>query len=99
MKRTVTENYPKFAQLTEFNALGHLLLRWKLLTQEQFSILVGVESKLQGEQKARYFYVEILHTKGKMAYTLLWQCLALETNHIGHGELLDLLNTAIEEEK
>ena len=97
LKRTIKDNYQTFVRSTNFTSLAHLLKQYSLINDTEYSKLEGVDSQLHGNEKANYFYLELLGTKGNMAYTLFWYCLTLETGHLGHKELLDLLNKAVEE--
>lgn len=99
LRCTVEENHRRFFELTEFRYLSVLLLKHKLITDAEYSTLAGKDSHRSGDERARYFYLEVLRTKGRKAYTLLWQCLSLEKEHMGHVDLFQTLNAAVEEQE
>ena len=82
-------------KLTDFTSLAPLLHEHKLITDEEFSKLTAATGfDCTKEKKAQYFYIEVLDTKGGKAYTLLHYCLKLEEEHLGHNDLVVLLDEA-----
>ena len=78
--------------------LVHFLQSYGVTTAEEnrkLSLQTGFHCTY--EEKARYFYFEVLDTKGSKAYTLLHHCLKLEQDHLGHGDLVALLDQALNE--
>lgn len=81
--------------LTDFTSLAPLLHEYKLITGEQYSKLTAATGfNCTKEEKARFFYIDVLDTKGEKAYTLLNHCLKLEEDHLGHRDLVELLDGA-----
>lgn len=86
----------RFLDCTNFDILGPHLRAEDLLTDEEFSKLVGPTSGLKGhKQRSRYFYTEVINSKGTKAYTILKSCLQQALDHKGHEDLVDLLNQAV----
>ena len=82
-------------RLTNFTSLAPLLHEHKLITGEEYSKLTApIDFNCTKEVKARYFYIEVLDTKGEKAYTLFHHCLKLEKGHLGHRDLVKLLDEA-----
>ena len=96
-KNAVENNHERFFRLTEFATLSLLLSKYNLVTITERKKLISKDSTLIGEEKASFFYLEVLPSKGMEAYTRLHKCLAEEKQHLGHEELLALLDAAIEE--
>ena len=97
MKSCVTDNLSQFIKLTNFMPLVNLLQSYRVTTTEENRRLSqGTDFYCTNEEKARYFYFEVLETKGSKAYTLLHHCLKLEQDHLGHGDLVALLDQALD---
>ena len=80
-------------RLTNFISLAPLLYKHKVITGEEYSKLrAPIGFSCTKEEKARFFYIEVLDTKGEKAYTLLHHCLKLEEEHLGHRDLVKLLD-------
>lgn len=80
-------------KLTDFTSLAPLLHEHKLITDEEFSKLTAATGfHCTKEKKAQFFYIEVLDSKGGKAYTLLHYCLKLEEDHLGHRDLVELLD-------
>ena len=80
-------------RLTNFISLAPLLFEHRLITGEEYSKLrAPIGFNCTKEEKARFFYFEVLDTKGGKAYTLLHHCLKLEEDHLGHRDLVKLLD-------
>ena len=85
-----------FLDCTNFDILGPYLRAADLLTDEEFQKLVSPTAGLKSHiQRSRYFYTEVITTKGTGAYTILKLCLQQALDHTGHEDLVDLLNQAV----
>ena len=95
LKRTVENKTHLFTEYTNFVALlSHLYAR-KLLQTEECEKLEKFSSC---KEKSNHFYTLILPRKGKRAYTRLHKCLKKETGHLGHRDLVEILDRALEEQ-
>lgn len=82
-------------KLTDFISLIPHLYDYQLITLDEYNKLNAATGfNCTNEDKARFFYMNVLDTKGRKAYTLLHHCLKLEKNHLGHGDLVELLDGA-----
>ena len=78
--------------------LVNYLLSYKVTTiEENRKLSQPTDFRYTSEEKARYFYLEVLDTKGSKAYTLLHHCLKLEQEHLGHKDLVEILDQALDE--
>ena len=85
----MTQQREKFVLYTNFDNLGSILRREKLVNGEELERLT--DSHKSAKERARLFYDQILPTKGSGAYSLLRKCLAEEDEHRGHQDLLRML--------
>ena len=94
-KGVIKENLHEFYKSSNFEVLEPHLITHDLLTEDESTKLVGMESRLIGKtNKGQYFYSMVLPSKGKFAYCTFVTCLceALQKNpHPGHSDLFDLL--------
>ena len=85
-----------FLNCTNFDILGPHLRAADLLTDEEFQKLVSPTAGLKShKQRSRYFYLEVINSKGTKPYTILKSCLQQALDHAGHEDLVDLLNQAV----
>ena len=98
MKTCVKDHFKQFTRLTNFIALVDYLLHYQVTTTEEYRRLtLAPDFHHSSEEKARYFYLEVLDSKGSEAYTLLHHCLKLEREHLGHRDLVKILDQALDE--
>ena len=94
-KGVIKENLHEFYKSSNFEVLEPHLITHDLLTEDESTKLVGMESRLIGKtNKGQYFYSTVLPSKGKFAYCTFVTCLceALQKNpHPGHSDLFGLL--------
>ena len=95
-KEIVTWNMDKFIDYTNFDTLAPHLRAVDLLTDEELQRLVGPTGGIKlSKERSKYFYMEVINTKGTKAYTILRLCLQQAKEHMGHKDLVDLLNQAL----
>ena len=92
LKRTVTRKTHIFINNTNFETLIPFLFGKKLVHEGESEMLQGTASHLK---KGNHFYTVVLPQKGKRAYRRLYKCLKREQKHLGHGELVQILNNAL----
>ena len=86
----VTRQREKFLLYTNFDNLGSILRREKLVNAEELEKLTDPQTL--PKDRASYFYDRVLRTKGSGAYSLLRKCLAEEEEHRGHKDLLRMMS-------
>lgn len=96
LKRTVKRNTSSFVERTHFEILLPFLFAKKLMHSDDCEMLANITTH---KAKGNYFYTVILPRKGKSAYRRLYKCLKRETEHLGHKDLVELLDTALLKEQ
>ena len=94
LKRTVEKKTHLFTEHTHFETLLPYLYEKKVVHTEECE---GLEIFMSNKAKANHFYLVILPRKGKHAYRRLYKCLKRETEHLGHRDLVEILDKALEE--
>lgn len=92
LKRTVTKKTHIFIDNTNFETLIPYLFEQKLVHVGESEILQGTASHLK---KGNHFYTVVLPQKGKRAYRRLYKCLKREQRHLGHNDLVQILDNAL----
>ena len=97
LKRTVEKKMHIFIEQTHFDTLLPHLLMKKLVCPEEHKML---EKYSSWKEKGIHFYASILPRKGRHAkpYRQLYKCLKRETTHLGHRDLVEMLDRALEEQ-
>ena len=85
-----------FMKLTNFDALAPRLRAAQLLTDDEFQKLVGPTGGIKlPPERSKYFYVEVIGSKGAKAYTILRACLEQALDHKGHEDLVALFDQVV----
>lgn len=92
LRDTVRCEMPAFVTNTDFNTLAAYLFSKKLLYSCEYTML---KSMPPGNERGNHFYIEILPHKGRHAYRRLYKCLRDEPEHLGHKDLVKILNKAL----
>ena len=92
LKRTVVNKTHLFTKHTNFVTLVPHLFEKKLLHTVECEHLEKLPSH---QEQANHFYTVILPRKGKRAYRWLYKCLKRETQHLGHKDLVEVLERAL----
>lgn len=96
LKRTVKKNTHDFIEQTHFEMLIPFLFEKRLIHAGDSETLGSIPSH---KTKGNLFYTVILPRKGKHAYRRLYKCLKQETEHLGHQDLLAILDNALREQQ
>ena len=94
LKRTVEKRTHIFTECTHFETLVPYLYEKKLVLPGECERLEQFSSQ---KAKGNHFYTVILPRNGKYAYRRLYKCLKRETEHLGHRDLVAILDKALEE--
>lgn len=96
LRRTVVKKTHLFTEHTNFVTLQPYLFEKRLLHTGECEKLGTLSSN---KEKGNHFYTVILPQKGERAYRRLYRCLKKETEHLGHGDLVEILDKALEEQQ
>ena len=96
LKRTIIRNTNVFVRQTHFETLIPFLFQKRLIHEGDSETL---ESFASHKSKGNHFYTVILPRKGKRAYRKLHSCLRRETEHLGHQDLVALLDNALSKQQ
>ena len=96
LRRTVEKKTHFFTKNTNFVTLLPYLYEKKLLHPGECETLGTFPSS---SEKGNHFYMVILPQKGKHAYRSLYKCLKKETEHLGHKDLIEILDKALRGEQ
>ena len=89
---TVRCEMPTFVNNTDFKMLGSHMLSRNLLHLSDHETLT---SKLSDRERGNHLYMQILPHKGEHTYRLLHECLENEKEHMGHRDLIKILDKAL----
>ena len=93
---TVRCEMPRFVNNTDFKTLYSHLYSKKLLHDSDFTTLTSMSSE---KERGNHLYMQILPHKGEDTYRRLYECLKNETEHIGHRDLVRILNKALKDKR
>lgn len=96
LRETVRCEMPEFVKDTDIEELAPLLYSKKLLHSGDYAKLRSIPSD---KQRGNHFYMEILPRKGRHTYRRLYECLKKETEHLGHRDLVRILDKALRDRK
>lgn len=96
LRNTVRSNMTIFVTCTDFKTLYSHLYEKKILHSTDYATLT---SKPSGRERGNHFYMEILPRKGRNVYRCLYNCLKNETEHLGHLELFNILDSALKDQE
>ena len=96
LRRTVVKKTHVFTERTNFVTLLPYLFEKKLVHPGECERLEKFSSH---KEKGNHFYTVILPQKGKHAYRRFYKCLKKETEHLGHRDLVEILDRALEEQQ
>lgn len=96
LRKTVEKKTHLFTEHTNFVTLLPYLYEKKLVHTGECEKLEKLPSH---QEKGNHFYTIILPRKGKHAYRQLYRCLKKETKHLGHKDLVEILNKALRGEQ
>ena len=83
-----------FVDNTDFITLSSHLYSRKLLHSSDYETLT---SMLSNKERGNHLYMQILPHKGRTTYRLFYECLKNETEHMGHTDLLKILDEALKD--
>ena len=86
----IKKNCNDFVKYTNWQMLLPYLFSNELLDEHSSELLRN--DLTTNHHKGLTFYLEILPSKGKTAYTRFYDCIAKEDQHSGHKTLLELMN-------
>ena len=92
LKKAVVNKTHLFTERTNFVSLVPHLFEKKLLHSGECEDLEKLPSH---QEKANHFYTIILPRKGARAYRRLYKCLKGENQHLGHKDLVEVLERAL----
>ena len=92
LKKAVVNKTHLFTERTNFVSLVPHLFEKELLHSGECEDLEKLPSH---QEKANHFYTIILPRKGARAYRRLYKCLKRETQHLGHKDLVEVLERAL----
>lgn len=81
-----------FINNSDFNTLFSHLYSRKLLNSNDYETLTSMQSD---KDRGNHLYMQILPRKGRRAYRRLYKCLKNEREHIGHRDLVKILDRAL----
>ena len=96
LRRTVVKKTHLFTEHTNFMTLLPYLFEKKLVYPGECERLEKFSSY---KEKGNHFYTVILPQKGKHAYRRLYRCLKKETEHLGHRDLVEILDKALDDQQ
>ena len=94
LRESVCCQMSTFVESTDFNTLSSHLYSRKLLHSSDYETLT---SMLSNKDRGNHLYMQILPHKGRTTYRQLYECLKNETEHMGHADLLKLLDEALKD--
>ena len=95
-KQIVTENMTDFTKFTNFEKLLPIMMKHSLVNESEADRISGLKVR---EERANFFFYQLLPSKGTMAYNTLARCISEEEEHLGHGSLLRLFQAVSVAEK
>jgi hypothetical protein len=94
LRESVRCEMPKFIDNSDFNTLFSHLYSRKLVHSNDYETLTSMPSD---KDRGNHLYMQILPRKGRHAYRRLYKCLRNESEHIGHRDLVKLLDKALKD--
>ena len=93
IKRLLHDNLDDFVKSTNMEALSTHLVSANLLSRDD---LEEVEAKNKtSHARNLHFYVFTLHSKGSDAYRRMYDCLKKEQEHLGHKDLVRIIEEGL----
>ena len=96
LRETVHHEMPTFVENTDFKTLSSHLYSRKLLHTSDFTTLTSLPSNVE---RGNCLYMQILPSKGRHTYRRVYECLKIETEHMGHRDLVKLLGEALRKDR
>ena len=83
---------PTFIKHSDFSTLFSHLYSRKLVNSNDYETLTSMQSDME---RGNHLYMQILPRKGRQAYRRLYKCLKNEREHVGHRDLVKILDRAL----